>query len=225
MLHRAIYSAGGYTCGMGSPFLQIKFSVLAAAEQHKEQLLQQCIECAFSRFGRGVDEDFLLAQAILVQLGLDGARALLERFSEILQTPRENDKEYRCCNCLLDRQLRSLSVEEFAQLAHEYFSPCKLSDDSATAQIQLILLKIARGKSSEMGVLHGLRSMAPSMVSQAAVSEEPQVRLLAVELAANCLTHEQAMRLLQQLAEDSDQTVREEACWHLESLRDSVYRV
>jgi len=210
---------------MGSPFLQIKFSVLAAAEQHKEQLLQQCIERAFSGFGQRVDEDFLLAQAILVQLGLDGARALLERFSEILQTPRENDKEYRCCNCLLDRQLRSLSVEEFARLAHEYFSPCKLSDDSATAQIQLILLKIARGKSSEMGVLHGLRSMAPSMVSQAATSEDARVRLLAVELAANCLTHEQAMRLLQQLAEDSDQTVREEACWHLESLRDSVYRV
>jgi hypothetical protein len=108
---------------MGSPFLQIKFSVLAAAEQHKEQLLQQCI------------------------------------------------------------------------------------------------------KSSEMSVLHGLRSMAPSMVAQAATSEDARVRLLAVELAANCLTHEQAMRLLQQLAEDSDDAVREEACWHLESLRDSVYRV
>jgi len=39
------------------------------------------------------------------------------------------------------------------------------------------------------------------------------------------LTHEQAMRLLQQLAEDSDQTVREDARWRLESLRDSVYRV
>ena len=225
MLHRAIYSAGGYTCGMGSPFLQIKFSVLAAAEQHKEQLLQQCIECAFSRFDRGVDEDFLLAQAILVQLGLDGARALLERFSEILQTPRENDREYNCCKFLLRRQLRSLSVEEFAQLTHGYFSPYKLSDDSATAQIQLILLKIAREKSYETGGLHGLRSMTPSLLSQAASSEDAQVRLLAVGLAADCLTHEQAMRLLQQLAEDSDQTVREDARWRLESLRDSVYRV
>jgi hypothetical protein len=210
---------------MGSPFLQIKFSVLTVAEQHKEQLFQQCIERAFSGFGRGADEDFLLAQAIFVQLGLDGARALLERFREILQTPRENDKEYRCCEFLLNRQLRSLSVEEFAQLAHEYFAPCKLSDDSATAQIQLILLKIARGKSSEMGVLHGLRSMAPNLLSQAAISEDARVRLLAAEFAANCLTHEQAMRLLQQLAEDSDQTVREEARWHLESLRDCVYRV
>jgi len=225
MLHRAIYSAGGYTCGMGSPFLQIKFSVLTVAEQHKEQLLQQCIERAFSGFGRTIDVDFLLAHAILVQLGLDGARALMERFREILQTPRENDREYNCCKFLLRRQLRSLSVEEFAQLTHGYFSPCKLSDDSATAQIQLILLKIAREKSSEMGVLHGLRSMAPSLLSQAASSEDAQVRLLAVGLAANCLTREQAMRLLQQLAEDPEQTVREEARWHLESLRDSVYRV
>jgi len=225
MLHRAIYSAGGYTCGMGSPFLQIKFSVLAVAEQHKEQLLQQCIEHALSGFGRGADKDFLLAQAVLVQLGLDGARALMERFREILQTPRDNDREYNCCKFLLMRQLRSLSVEEFAQLTHEYFSPCKLSDDSATAQIQLILLKIAREKSSEMGALHGLRTMAPSLLSQAASSEDAQVRLLAAELAANCLTREQATRLLQQLAEDPDQTVREEARWHLESLRDSVYRV
>ena len=210
---------------MGSPFLQIKFSVLAVAEQHKEQLIEQCIEHAFSGFGRGAEKDFLLAQAILVHLGLDGARALLERFRGILQTPRDSNREYNCCKLLLNRQLRSLSVEEFAQLTHEYFSPCKLSDDSATAQIQLILLKIAREKSSEMGGLHGLRTMAPSMVSQAASSEDAQVRLLAVGLAADCLTHEQAMRLLQQLAEDSDQTVREDARWRLESLRDSVYRV
>jgi hypothetical protein len=210
---------------MGSPFLQIKFSVLAVAEQHKEQLLQQCIEHAFSGFGRTIDADFLLAHAILVQLGLDGARTLMERFREILQTPRENNKDYNCCKFLLRRQLRSLSVEEFAQLTHGYFSPCKLSDDSATAQIQLILLKIAREKSSEIGALHGLRTMAPSLLSQAASSEDAQVRLLAAELAANCLTREQATRLLQQLAEDSEQIVREEARWHLESLRDSVYRV
>jgi len=225
MLHRAIYSAGGYTCGMGSPFLQIKFSVLAVAEQHKEQLLQQCIERAFSGFGRTIDADFLLAQAILVHLGLDGARALMERFREILQTPRDNDREYNCCKFLLRRQLRSLSVEEFAQLTHGYFSPCKLSDDPATAQIQFILLKIAREKSSEMGVLHGLRSIAPSLLNQAASSEDAQVRLLAAELATNFLKHEQATRLLQQLAEDPDDAVREEARWHLESLRDSVYRV
>jgi hypothetical protein len=225
MLHRAIYSAGGYTCGMGSPFLQIKFSVLAIAEQHKEQLLQQCIEHAFSGFGGATDKDFLLAQAILVQLGLDGARALMDRFREILQTPHENNKDYNCCKFLLRRQLRSLSVEEFAQLTHDYFSPCKLSDDSATAQIQLILLKIAREKSSEMGILHGLRTMAPSLLSQAASSEDAQVRLLAAEIAADCLTREHAIRLLQQLAEDSDDAVREEARWHLESLRDSVYRV
>jgi len=210
---------------MGSPFLQIKLSVLAVAEQHKEQLLQQCIERAFSGFGRGADGDFLLAQAILAQLGLDGARALLERFREILQTPRENDREYRCCKLLLYRQLHNLSVEEFAQLTHEYFSPCKLSDDPATAQIQLILLEIARKKSLEMGVLHGLRSMAPSLLSQAASSEDAHVRLLAAGLATDFLKHEQATRLLQQLAEDSDQTVREEARWRLESLRDSVYRL
>jgi hypothetical protein len=210
---------------MGSPFLQIKFSVLAVAEQHKEQLLQQCIEHAFSGFGRATDKDFLLAQAILAQLGLDGARALMERFREILQTPRDNDKEYNCCTLLLYRQLRNLSVEEFAQLTHEYFSPCKMSDDSATAQIQLIMLKIARGKSSKTGVLHGLRTMAPTLLSQAASSEDAQVRLLAAELATDFLKHEQATRLLQQLAEDSDQTVREEARWHLELLRDSVYRV
>jgi len=149
----------------------------------------------------------------------------MDRFREILQTPRDSDREYNCCKLLLTRQLRNLSVEEFALLTHEYFSPCKLSDDSATAQIQLILLKIAREKSSEMGVLHGLRSMAPSLLSQAASSEDAQVRLLAVGLAAHCLTHEQAMRLLQQLAEDSDQTVREDARWRLESLRDCVYRV
>jgi hypothetical protein len=210
---------------MGSPFLQIKFSVLAAAEQHKEQLLQQCIECAFSGFGRGADKDFLLAQAILVHLGVDGARALVERFREILQTPRENNKEYNCCKLLLNRQLRNLSVEEFAQLTHEYFSPCKLSDDPATAQIQLIMLKIARGKSSETGVLHGLRTMAPNLLSQATSSEDAQVRLLAAELATDFLKHEQATRLLQQLAEDPDDAVREEARWRLESLRDSVYRV
>jgi len=149
----------------------------------------------------------------------------MDRFREILQTPRDSNREYNCCKLLLTRQLRNLSVEEFALLTHEYFSPCKLSDDSATAQIQLILLKIAHEKSSEMGVLHGLRSMAPSLLSQAASSEDAQVRLLAVGSAAHCLTHEQAMRLLQQLAEDSDDAVREEACWHLESLRDSVYRV
>jgi len=210
---------------MGSPFLQIKFSVLAVAEQHKEQLLQQCIEHAFSGFGRTIDADFLLAQAILVQLGLDGARALVGRFREILQTPRDNDREYRCCKLLLDRQLRNLNAEELVQLTHEYFSPCKLSDDSATAQIQLILLEIARKKSSEMGVLHGLRTMAPSLLSRAASSEDAQVRLLAAEIAANCLTREHAIRLLQQLVEDSDDAVREEARWHLESLRDCVYRV
>jgi hypothetical protein len=209
---------------MGSPFLQIKFSVLAVAEQHKEQLLQQCIERAFSGYG-AIDKDFLLAEAILVQLGLDGAHALLERFREVLQTPHENNKEYRCCEFLLERQLRSLSVEEFAQLTHEYFSPCKLSDDPATVQIQLILLKIAREKSSKMRALHGLRTMTPNLLSQAASSEDAQVRLLAAELAASYLTREQATRLLQQLAEDSDQAVREEARWHLESLRDSVYRV
>jgi hypothetical protein len=210
---------------MGSPFLQIKFSVLVVAEQHKEQLLQQCIDRAFSGFGRTIDKDFLLAQAILVHLGVDGARALMERFREILQTPRENNKDYNCCKFLLRRQLRSLSVEEFAQLTHEYFSPCKLSDDPATAQIQLIMLKIAREKSYEMGGLHGLRSMTPNLLSQAASSEDAQVRLLAAEIAANCLTREHAIRLLQQLVEDSDDAVREEARWHLESLRDSVYRV
>jgi hypothetical protein len=210
---------------MGSPFLQIKFSVLAVAEQHKEQLLQQCIERAFSGFGRTVDKDFLLAQAILAHLGVDGARALMERFREILQTPRENNREYHCCKFLLRRQLRSLSVEEFAQLTHEHFSPCKLSDDPATAQIQFILLKIAREKSSDIGVLHGLRSMTPSLLSQAASSEDAQVRLLAVGLAADCLAREHAIRLLQQLAEDSDDAVREEARSHLESLRDCVYRV
>ncbi len=209
---------------MGSPFLQIKFSVLAVAEQHKEQLLQQCVERALSEYWF-VDKDSLLAIAVLMQLGLDGAHALLERFPEILQTPRENNKEYDRCKLLLYRQLHSLSVEEFAQLKHEYFSPCKLSDDPATAQIQLMLLRIARKKSSEMGALHGLRSMASNLLSQAANSDDAQVRLLAAEFAASCLTREQAIRLLRQLAEDSDQAVREEARWHLESLRDSVYRL
>jgi hypothetical protein len=160
-----------------------------------------------------------------VHLGLDGALVLMERFREILQTPRDNDREYRCCEFLLRRQLRSLSVEDFAQLTREYFSPCNLSDDPATAQIQLILLKIAHEKSSEMGVLHGLRSMASSLLSQAASSEAAQVRLHAAQIAANCLKREHAIRLLQQLVEDSDDAVREEARWYLESLRDSVYRV
>jgi hypothetical protein len=216
LIHRTIYSERGYTRGMGSPFLQIKFSVLAVAEQHKEQLLKQCIERVFSGFYRAIDKDFLLAQAILVQLGLDGARALVERFSEILQTPRENNKEYHCGKFLLRRQLRSLTTPELEQLVHEYFSPCKLSDEPATAQIQLILLEIALQKRSEVGVLHGLRSMAPNLLSQAAVSEDPRVRLLAAELAKICLTRRQARRLLQQLAEDSDQAVREEARWQLE---------
>jgi len=216
LIHRAIYSERGYTRGMGSPFLQIKFSVLAVAEQHKEQLLQQCIERAFSGFYRAIDKDFLLAQAILVQLGLDGAHALLERFREILQTPHENNKEYHCGKFLLKRQLRSLTTPELEQLVHEYFSPCKLSDDPATAQIQLILLEIALQKRSKAGVLHGLRSMAPNLLSQAAVSEEPRVRLLAAELAKICLTRRQARRLLEQLAEDSDQAVREEARWQME---------
>jgi hypothetical protein len=216
LIHRAIYSERGYTRDMGNPFLQIKMYVLAVAERHRDKLLQQCVERAFSGFYRAIDKDFLLAQAILVQLGLDGARALLERFSEILQTPRENNKEYHCGKFLLKRQLHSLTTPELEQLVHEYFSPCKLSDDPATAQIQLILLEIALEKRLEASVLHGLRSMAPNLLSQAAVSEEPRVRLLAAELAKICLTRRQARRLLQQLAEDPEQAVREEARWQLE---------
>jgi hypothetical protein len=202
---------------MGSPFLQIKMYVLAVAEHHRDKLLQQCVERAFAGFYQAIDKkDFLLAQAILVQLGLDGAHALLERFSEILQTPRENDKEYRCGKFLLKRQLRSLTTPELEQLVHEYFSPCKLSDDPVTAQIQLIMLEITLQRSSESGVLHGLRSMAPKLLNKAAVSEDPRVRLLAAQLATSCLTRRQARRLLEQLAEDSDQAVREEARWQME---------
>jgi hypothetical protein len=210
---------------MGSPFLQIKMCVLSVAERHRDKLLQQCVERAFSGFYRAIDKDFLLAQAMLVQLGLDGAHALLERFSEILQTPRENNKEYHCGKFLLKRQLRSLTTPELEQLVHEYFSPCKLSDEPATAQIQLILLEIVLERRSKAGVLHGLRSMAPNLLSQAAVSEEPRVRLLAAQLATSCLKRAQARRLLEQLAEDPDQTVREEARWQMETLRDCVYRL
>jgi hypothetical protein len=133
-----------------------------------------------------------------------------------LQTPRENNKEYHCGKFLLKRQLRSLTTPELEQLVHEYFSPCKLSDDPANVQIQLILLEIALEKRLKASVLHGLRSMAPNLLSQAAVSEEPRVRLLAAELAKICLTRRQARRLLQQLAEDPEQAVREEARWQLE---------
>jgi hypothetical protein len=225
LIHRAIYSERGYTRGMGSPFLQIKFSVLAVAEQHKEQLLQQCVECALSAIRGSSEKDTRLAQAILLQLGLDGARALLERFRQLSEQCKEDDSEYLYCKFLLRYHLRSLSVEEFIQLTREYFSPCKLSDEPVTAQIQLRLLEIALLKRSEVGVLHGLRSMAPNLLSQAAVSEDPRVRLLAVKLATNYLTHAQALRLLEQLAEDPDQAVRERVHRDMEAMRASVYRL
>jgi len=216
MHHQTIYSVGGYTHDMGNPFLHIKMYVLAVAEHHRDKLLQQCVERAFSGFYRAIDKDCLLAQAILVQLGLEGTHALLERFREILQTPREDNKEYHCGEFLLKRQLRSLTAPELEQLLHEYFSPCKLSDDPVTAQIQLILLEIALQRPSKAGVLHGLRSMASNLLSQASVSEDPRVRIFAAKLAKSCLTRVRARRLLQQLAEDPDQAVREEALFQME---------
>ena len=197
---------------MDAPFLQIKCAVLAAAAQHKEKLLEECLQHAID----GTDNrDVFFAQSLLVLLGLDAARALI---AEWMRRATNGGEKADHCRFLVRRQMRFLSTEEFLELTKEYLASCKLSSDPYTAQIQLMLIQIAREKHRRFSPLHGLISNASSLLQQAAKSSDSMVRELVAQGVHLILPKNQSLAILRTLAEDPDERVRSEAEYWLSQL-------